>query len=164
MILRYHSSCRRWRPLSVTDITPQGNGWVPSVLLRALALFRPAAPGRLTRNIPPPARTSRRLSEGGTDPLFPHHCVCYWIFIITWIRYLSRRNKPEGVSNHAVKGSQKEKRGQKCRGVWNDSGAFETRIGYRPVRKQLRQPEDFPAFAENTSAACQRGYNCTDQH
>ena len=164
MILRYHSSCRRRRPLSVTDITPQGNGRVPSVLLRALALFRPAAPGRLTRNIPPPARTSRRLSEEGADLLFPHRCVCYWIFIITWIRYLSRRNKPGGVSKHAVKGSQKGKRGQKCRGVWNDSGAFETRSGYRPVRKQLRQPEDFPAFAENTSAACQRGYNCTDQH
>jgi len=150
MILRYRSSCRRWRPLSVTDITPQGNGWVPSVLLRALALFRPAAPGRLTRNIPPPARTSRRLSEEGADLLFPHRCVCYWIFIITWIRYLSRRNKPEGVSKRAVKENQKGKRGQKSLDVWNDSGAFETRSGYRPIRKQLRHLEDFPAFAENT--------------
>ena len=115
MILRYHSSCRRWRPLSVTDITPQGNGWVPSVLLRALALFRPAAPGRLTRNIPPPARTSRRLSEGGTDPLFPHHCVCYWIFIITWIRYLSRRNKPGECPNAQLK---KIKKGKGDRRAW----------------------------------------------
>ena len=104
MILRYHSSCRRRRPLSVTDITPQGNGRVPSVLLRALALFRPAAPGRLTRNVPLPAHTSRRLSESGADPLFPHQCVCFmaqgFVFIllldrsiITWIWDLSRKNR-----------------------------------------------------------------------
>ncbi len=55
-----------------------------------------------------------------------------------------------GVSKYAVKRSQKEKRGQKSLDVWNDSGAFETRSGYRPVRKQLRHLEDFPAFAENT--------------
>ncbi len=55
-----------------------------------------------------------------------------------------------GVSKYAVKRSQKGKRGQKSLDVWNDSGAFETRSGYRPVRKQLRQLEDFPAFAENT--------------
>lgn len=104
MILRYHSSCRRRRPLSVTDITPQGNGRVPSVLLRALALFRPAAPGRLTRNVPLPAHTSRRLSGSGADPLFPHQCVCFmaqgFVFIllldrsiITWIWDLSRKNR-----------------------------------------------------------------------
>ena len=55
-----------------------------------------------------------------------------------------------GSAKHAVKGSQKQKRGQKSLDVWNDSGAFETRSGYRPVRKQLRHLEDFPAFAENT--------------
>ena len=75
MILRYHSSCRRRRPLSVTDITPQGNGRAPSVLLKAFTLFRPAAPGRLLRNVPPPARTVRRLSEAGAVSLFPHRCV-----------------------------------------------------------------------------------------
>ena len=55
-----------------------------------------------------------------------------------------------GVSKRAVKENQKGKRGQKSLDVWNDSGAFETRSGYRPVRKQLRHLEDFPAFAENT--------------
>lgn len=57
---------------------------------------------------------------------------------------------PAGVSKRAVKENQKGKRGQKSLDVWNDSGAFETRSGYRPVRKQLRHLEDFPAFAENT--------------
>ena len=55
-----------------------------------------------------------------------------------------------GVSKRAVKENQKGKRGQKSLDVWNDSGAFETRSGYRPIRKQLRHLEDFPAFAENT--------------
>ena len=31
-----------------------------------------------------------------------------------------------------------------------DRGAFEARIGYKLARKQLRQPEGFPAFEENT--------------
>ncbi len=57
---------------------------------------------------------------------------------------------PAGVSKRAVKENQKGKRGQKSLDVWNDSGAFETRSGYRPIRKQLRHLEDFPAFAENT--------------
>jgi hypothetical protein len=61
-----------------------------------------------------------------------------------------KRLYSRGVSKRAVKENQKEKRGQKSLDVWNDSGAFETRSGYRPVRKQLRHLEDFPAFAENT--------------
>ena len=54
------------------------------------------------------------------------------------------------VSKHAVKGSQKEKRGQKGQDVWNDRGTFEARICYRPAQKQLRQPEGCPVFEENT--------------
>ena len=77
---------------------------------------------------------------------FPIHLqVFYTIFPA-----LSRGKLVQGVSKYAVKGSQKGKRGQKSLDVWNDSGAFETRSGYRPVRKQLRHLEDFPAFAENT--------------
>ena len=62
----------------------------------------------------------------------------------------SRGSKVWGVSKHAVKGSQKEKRGQKGQDVRSDRGTFEARIGYRPARKQLRQPEGFPVFEENT--------------
>ena len=73
------------------------------------------------------------------------HIPYYSIIALVWTL-----PRGEGASNRAVKGSQKGKRGQKSLDVWNDSGAFETRSGYRPVRKQLRQLEDFPAFAENT--------------
>lgn len=54
-----------------------------------------------------------------------------------------------GVSKRRVKGSQREKRGQRRLGGGSDNELSEARSGYTPAQRQQEPPGDFPAFAEN---------------
>ena len=57
------------------------------------------------------------------------------------------------LSKGAVKGSQREKKGQSGQSVWSGNVPFAGRSGYRPARKRQEEPEDSPIFLENICCA-----------
>ena len=76
-----------------------------------------------------------------------------------------KKGSQGGVSKQTLKGNQQVKREAKSEDVGLEDVPFAHQSDYKREQKRSKQPEDSPAFWENTcSSGPAWGYNGADQH